>query len=562
MEKVKIANYSERQLNILYEKYKEENDVVNLLSVLFKMLKNTKNPKSVYYEIAKTYFSIEMFEKAKEYFFRLLDFNDEYYNLRAYNGLGASFYKMNDDLYAGYYFDKQINTNNEEYCIYNDLATEFFNEIYNRSNNYYLAYPYEKADFTNLLNNSSVLIGRGEFEKAIETLKIIPKNSKFYENKLLQIGISKYFLKDYCGAIDYINQAIEVSENKVIPLLNALNISFDMKDIVNHKKYLEEFSKIDLGEDYENILKAFLIFCEIYNYKKAKSLGEKYLKKYPNNYLVSYFLGITYLNLKDFEKAKITFSKCMQLDANFINKTYYELACDEKLSKSILKESGFKYSFDIPPQKKVAILKIIMLLSSLESLNKEEKAVLNEYFNYAILIELQPFSLKVFDVYFNKISKFTKAQLEDIFLSTKVSDTTKKEIIKRLILNDVKGSFGCVLSNVYSKIKLALYEFDGENGEFFKRAFSIACCKVILSEKYVKKLYETSKKIFDTLSFFNLTSLYDDVNTLSAMFYELFGEMPISKRRELSQRFNANLRTLKRYKETYFNCLEKLNENI
>lgn len=558
MENIKIANYSENQLNILYEKYKSENNIENLLSVLFKKLKSTKNEKAVIYEIGKTYFQIEMFERAKEYFFKLLDYNDDYYNLRAFNGLGACFYKLNDNVFAGYYFSKQIKINNQEYLIYNDLATEFFDEVYDLSDSYYIAYPYDKADFTNLLNKSSALIGMGKFNEAIELLDVIPKTSKFYQNKLLQLGICSYFLKDYGESIKYIDQAIENGNNDVIPLLNAINVSYDMNDYVSFNRYVDSFSKIDLDKDYENLFKAFLIFCETKKYDKAIELGEKYVKKYPYNYLVRYFLGITYLNLKNFEKAKINFSKCMQLYDNFICKTYFEIACDEKLCKSLLKEENFKYTFDIPPQKKISILKIVMVLSSLENLNKKEKELLKEYFKYALLIELQPFSLKIFEFYFKSNLKLSKEEYGNIFLSSSASDLTKREIIRLLILNDYKANFGCVLNNEYTKIRLPICEFVGDNSDFFKQAFAVACSKIITNDSLVKKLYETAKKIFDTVSFFNLSSLFDDVFSLSATIYELTSGISIKNRRSFAKRFSANLKTIKRYKETYFNCLEKL----
>ena len=76
---------------------------------------------------------------------------------------------------------------------YSSCTAEFFEEMLSDKNNYYLAYPYDKADFNRLIEKAEEKIKMGLYEQALDDVSVVPKTSKFYKTALITISICKYF---------------------------------------------------------------------------------------------------------------------------------------------------------------------------------------------------------------------------------------------------------------------------------------------------------------------------------------------------------------------------------
>ena len=108
--------------------------------------------------------------------------------------------------------------------------------------NYYLAYPYEKADFNHLLLKAEDALRVNEFNKCIEMLSVIPETSKDYPNALITKSIAKYFLGDLEGATVDIEKSISL-DKKAVAICNAISMFHSTQNEEKVEYYLNLLGK-------------------------------------------------------------------------------------------------------------------------------------------------------------------------------------------------------------------------------------------------------------------------------------------------------------------------------
>ena len=145
----KKENY-DLAIDKLYNKKIEGNDLLGALSLVDKLEKLQGLDAKVHVTRATIYYKMGLYEESIDNWFKYLSVCNENQRVRGYNGLGACFYKLDDKSLAGYYFNEQLKTKDKTIYEYNSVGAEFFDELYDKKNDYYIAYPYEIADFTKL----------------------------------------------------------------------------------------------------------------------------------------------------------------------------------------------------------------------------------------------------------------------------------------------------------------------------------------------------------------------------------------------------------------------------
>ena len=124
-------------LNKLYNKKIESNDLLGALSIVDKMCNMYGADRQLYLNYATIYYKMGLYEESAKNWFKFLSVCKEKHRARAYNGLGACFYKLDDKSLAGYYFNEQLKTKDKTIYEYNSVGAEFFDELYDKKNDYY-----------------------------------------------------------------------------------------------------------------------------------------------------------------------------------------------------------------------------------------------------------------------------------------------------------------------------------------------------------------------------------------------------------------------------------------
>ena len=77
---------------------------------------------------------------------------------------------MNDEEAASYYFNKQIASGDRNPYDYGEEMYDFFTDVSDAEGEFYLAYPYDKADFKKLLIECDDMFAQGLYEEVLEKM--------------------------------------------------------------------------------------------------------------------------------------------------------------------------------------------------------------------------------------------------------------------------------------------------------------------------------------------------------------------------------------------------------
>ena len=135
----------------------------------------------------------------------------------------------------------------------------------------------------------------GQYDKAIETLLKaieIDPNSRYY---WFNLGILYYYNERYREAIDSLSKALE--------LLN-----------IEEEEDKEDFWDTDSSADYRYWLGRSYYMNE--QCQEAINYLSKAVELNPDDYFNWYFLGSSYLDLKDYDNAVYSFNQCIKIDPN------------------------------------------------------------------------------------------------------------------------------------------------------------------------------------------------------------------------------------------------------
>ena len=355
MTKIIKAEYNNATLEKLYNKYLNNGALDSALNILDKVYDLNGESTEIYSSYANIYYKMGLYERAINYWYKFLSVAEDKELAKGYNGLGACYYKIDNKQLAGYYFNEQINTKDKSIYEYNDVGADFFDELYDDKNNYYLAYPFDKADFTKTVNRSSDLIKIGEYDKALDVLSIIPKESRFYSDALIQSALCYYFNDDKEKSLLCINEALKNNPTDLIALCNAISLYSDAGDKKSVKKLVEKLTKLPEGKDFDNLYKIFMVYCEVGEYLLAESVAKQILKKEPFNLNVLFLYGITEYNLGKYDVAESVFLRCCLIVKSYVFKHYYKLSSKAKIAKSKTRKK-LVYTFDLSANGKKEIL--------------------------------------------------------------------------------------------------------------------------------------------------------------------------------------------------------------
>ncbi len=504
---------------------------------------------SLYEKMAKANYMIEEYAKAVNFWFLYLANCDEDFKAVAYNGLGACFYKMENKELATHYFNEYYRRKNKAIYEYDDILSELFDDLSNNRDKYYLAYPYNKANFDKLLNKVVTYIKSGYYEKALNELEIIPSDSRYYVDALIQKSLCKYIIGNTEDALKDISLAVELDGNNTIALFNAISMFYASGKTAETKKMLDILTASSEYTNIENAEKIAMIFCELKDYAMAEKFLDTALKEYPYRLNLLLLNGITKYNLKKFDKALDIFSKCNRLLNSYVHNYYI------KITKSAIKKAQngseipfLDYTFDVQKKEYNRIVNRFNKFISEENIDKKNHKELSILFDYVyekcdtkLLNKMLSILNKIDDNYAIRIAcKY--------LLKVDMLDNVKRALIALIIYKGFNNRLCFVYGNLYHELDIEQPNFD-ENCGVLKDAYSICVSKLAGLENDIYPIKKATDKIICAIKNGLDAKLLDDVFSLSAVLFEISNIKPIKSRRVFLEYFQANQRTVKNYKE-------------
>ncbi len=559
MTKIIKAEYNNATLEKLYNKYLNNGALDSALNILDKVYDLNGESTEIYSSYANIYYKMGLYERAINYWYKYLSVAEDKELAKGYNGLGACHYKIDNKQLAGYYFNEQINTKDKSIYEYNDVGADFFDELYDDKNNYYLAYPFDKADFTKTVNRSSELIKIGEYDKALDVLSIIPKESRFYSDALIQSALCYYFNDDKEKSLLCINEALKNNPTDLIALCNAISLYSDAGDKKSVKKLVEKLTKLPEGKDFDNLYKIFMVYCEVGEYLLAESVAKQILKKEPFNLNVLFLYGITEYNLGKYDVAESVFLRCYLIVKSYVFKHYYKLSSKAKISKSKTRKK-LVYTFDLTANDKKEILTKLGQAILDDGASSVSKQTIDDFVSYSYEIHNYNVQSSVVSLLFKLNTEYCHKKLKEVLLNSNYFDRIKVGIIGYLVNCGFNGNLSVVYGNVFKKITLYKASFGEDGIGCFNDAYSLLCAKISCLENDLYTVKITAEKMYNIAKENGFLNDILDVKALSATIYEFANIKPIISRRAYAKFFDANLKSIKKIKDLYLNLGVKIGE--
>ncbi len=489
---------------------------------------------------ARVYYAMKRYSLATHEWFKFLsNANHKKDFSRAYSGLGACLYKMGEIGVAGYYFKMQIVEDKTFFCEYSHVAKEYYDEVVFSKDNYYIAYPYDIADYTKTIEKSERFMKNGDFQGAIDNLKHIPENSKFYPTALVIKSIAKFFTNDIQGAIEDVEKSIEIQPT-IASVCNAISIFTSVGNNEKAEYYVEKLKEVksDNGEDDNKIA---MIYCERNNDELAKIYAKNYLSKNPYDSVMVMLLGMIYYNLKDYKNSEILFKKAYKISRGYVCKYYLNLSQTKALNR-------LEYNLDLPEIERKKILKRLGELIRAENTfridNQEE---IYNLADYAFTSDNYQVQSSLITLLGELSTEKSYGIMKNALILPNVFDRIKSGVVGFLVADGVDGELSVVFSNVFKKITVHKAKFNKINN-VFTEAYAYLYAKLCHLEDNMQALKISAENIYDKLLENDNIREILDVKSLSAVIYELSSISDIKSRREFASFFDANLREIKRIK--------------
>ena len=537
-------------LKTLYDKKISLKDYDGALSVVRRMENAGIDRESIYFYYATTYYLLGIFHESINFWFRYLSVCNDKKRVRAYNGLGACFFNLGDEKKAGYYFNLQLSLKPKTIYPYDDVLKEFYKEVTNVKKAYVIAYPYEKADFTPLLDKCFELAKASKYEEVINELKIIPPTSKFYGQAVMQTAICHFFLENNDIAVNLAKKAVFLEPKNATAICNAISILSACENKESVKEYVKKLSDIsDILSD-EDSVKAIMVLADVGEYTLAKKIALNYLKNNRYDAHVLYILGIVEYNLGNYENALNAFLKNYRLIQSALAKYYIkqcEIAIEKKKANKRVKKMPFIY--DIPDDEKFKICERLAIISNKKP--KELTEELKEICAYCFSSSSQKSAFLAIDVLFGIKCKKSVEFLKQKLLEINVYDKFKRAIISCFILDGFNGELSVVLGGIFKKIKLQNADFYGENAQIFKNAYAYLIAESCLVVDDLEKLREGAYAVYGSLVFSGNNENVDDYKALAAVMFEASNAIKNISKKDLALFFETTTKKVKKVRDLY-----------
>ncbi len=549
MAKIYKINYSLKNLRALYNKRLNNSDYEGALCVLNTMRNNNAQNYEIYEGFAKIYYLIEEYEGAINSWYSYLSCCPEGYEVVAFNGLGACFYRLESKNLAGYYFNEQLSYKNSSDLEYNNVVQEFYDEITDKKGGYYLAYPYNLANFDLTFQEVAGLIKAGYVDTALNKLEIVPSDSKYYPDALSQKSLCKFLLGKNKEALKDISLATKLDKENGVYLINAISMFFASNKKAETEELLTRLMSSKVANDIEFFDKIAMIYAEMHNYIMAEKFFDKYLKKYPYKLSSLLLNGITKYNLFKFNEAIDLFSKFLRIKNCYLIRCY--LNCAKTACKRFLKGKAVRplaYSFDIPTSKANKIEKRYEYFITADNITEDGYKEMIDLIAYAFeskKLHLQARSIILMAKMQNSLSF---KLIQDYLIRVETFDSLRRNMICFLVEKGFEGKLDFIFGNVYQRIFVKQPDFSSFKERTFIEAYASCISRIAPLENDLSKIYNAVCEVIEIVVKNRIEDKFSDVYSLSAVFYELSNIKQIKRRREFLKFFDANSKKVIEYK--------------
>ena len=464
------------------EEKAEAGEYLQALGHLYSALETSPDDIETIEDLADLYADIGLLELSNKYWFKYLDIAPQGKKSVAYEELAINYFYMDNVWAAGYYFHQKVAKDGfiAEEGLDEDII-EFFSESGKRAG-YRLVYPYERADYSDVIKAAKRSLSCGDYRTAIclyESVPDIKKTEEIYGDYAVAL-----FLSDRDEeVVEACKKSVSLFGPNVTAYCNMSTLFKSKGEDEKSAVYYSLAKSVYKGADGENY-KLATCAIEQGDDQTVKELLTEILKERAYDDTMNFFCAISYLNTGDYKKGAELLSVARRLNPKNLTYKYYSeyAGCLLRTGDDHKNLLPLKYAKFLPEKEEKRIFRLVKRLIAEKTPEKNLGANTREDLLYGLYCgssDLAQDCVFILSVYGGKKGQDA---LYDYVLDTETDEEIKKVAVYNLINVGTRKKFGVTASSFYVKVKLAKILSKEQKGfEFYTCGYSIALARAVFS---------------------------------------------------------------------------------
>ena len=475
-------------------------DLLGALGLYLTVLKTDGNNYKAIADVADCYTDMGLLELSNRYWFKYLTVCPKDKQGVAYEELGINFFYLDNLWASGYYF--HLKMEKDGFIAEEGLDEEiikFFSSPEVRKEGYFIAYPYNVADYSGVVKNAKRALSAGDAAMAARQFKRIPAECRTmdisgdYATSLFLIGRDE-------EVIDVCKDSLSRHGENVNAYCNLSSLYSARGDKDKAQYYYDQALKARTSDKSENY-KIATCAIERGDHKTANACIAEILKERPYDDMMNFFYAVSFMNLGDYKSGVNAMTTALKISPEDAFYAYFfplfkEIEKDNSKADLIL---PLPYAKALPvAEAKAAKREIAKYLTGKKSYAADDKTR-----------ETLKLSLYAEDVKTAKGAAFIlcsagagkdRELLFSALLDMDISDEVKSSIVYLLVANGEKRRIDAVIGNYLASMKPRKTVFENKkDGEIYTSAYALAIAKSV-----AWGIDDTAKIAF------NMNTLYTD----------------------------------------------------
>lgn len=501
----KILQFTRREKTYLKlaEERAERGDFTGALGFLFSA-KDLEETPEVLSAIADVYSEMGALELSNKYWFKYIDKVQEDKLAVAYEELAINLFYMENYLASSFYFHKKLMMDGyiSKEGIDQEIIEFFSGEEY-RKNSYYLAYPFDKADYSYTAKRAKRALAGGGFDEAISLINSIPIPCR-NEEVLGDLTIAHLMNEQYDEAADVARSSLAMHGDNVTAFCN-LSTVYDMKEDKDKSEYYYkkalEYRKGEENEEYR------IATCAIEreDHSTVKACLQKIVEERPYDVVMRFFYGISLINLGEYPSASEELLKVYKTDPyDMVFEYYAKLALGLKDGR--VKELSFnkiRYMKLLPEQVEKEYKKMISDLTAnpQKACSAIKKPNVIKVLEYVLRSADKDVARQAVYLLSTVYSPQARELLKQALSDNEVQTGVKRVILYAMVINGCKENLSIVDRNFYFKCKAkkVACEKDKDAGLFLS-AYALCFSRMVFyGVEDLDKIASSANKVYSKL---------------------------------------------------------------
>ena len=477
-------------------------DFTGALGLYLTVLKTEGKSLNAIADVADCYADMGLLELSNKYWFLYLTYAPKDKESVAYEELAINYFYMDNFWASSYYF--RLKVERDGFIAEEGLDEEiisFFSSSEMWRDSYYIAYPFDKADYSGIAKIAKRAFAAGDLHRAIRAYRRIPAECRTEE--ISGDFASALFLAKFDDeAIEICRDSLSRHGENVNAYCNLSSVYAARGDLDKSEYYYSLALKARKGIDAENF-KIAACAIERGDDLTAKNSISVILKERPYDDVMTFFYAISCVNLGDYERGKNMMEAVRKINPEDEIYRYYATLFKDICKNASLADGflPFKYVKALPkPTESEIKREIAKLINGKLPYSMLSDGAVRQNLKYALTFEDRKTAKNAAFLLGSSERTEDREIVYSALLSGEVDDEVKSALIYLLIVSGERRRINAVISDCFYSVKPKKVVFEHKkDAEIYMSAYALALVKTLRYEM------TDSAKIA-----FNMNLLYTD----------------------------------------------------